>query len=77
MTIEEAGSAELDDLFDRLLDAGVRPFVELGFSPGDLAREKGTIFWWGAHGSPPTDLVAWASLVSATVRHWVARYGID
>ncbi|MEU9897009.1 beta-xylosidase [Streptomyces phaeochromogenes] len=67
----------VDDLFDRILDAGVRPFVELGFSPGDLAREKGTIFWWGAHGSPPTDLVAWASLVSATVRHWVARYGID
>jgi xylan 1,4-beta-xylosidase len=67
----------VDDLFDRLLDMGVRPFVELGLSPGDLARDKSTVFWWGAHGSPPADLVAWTSLVSATVRHWVARYGID
>ncbi|MFJ8019470.1 beta-xylosidase [Streptomyces sp. NPDC096311] len=67
----------VDELFDRLLDAGVRPFVELGFMPGDLARTKNTVFWWGAHGSPPTDLGAWAELVGRTVRHWVDRYGVD
>jgi len=65
----------IDEVFDRLLETGVRPFVEFGFSPGDLAREKSTIFWWGGHGSPPTDLAAWAALVTVTVEHWRARYG--
>src|SRR5919202_246401 len=63
----------VDDLFDRLLDAGIRPFVELGFSPGDLARKKSTIFWWGAHGAPPKDYALWAELVERTVRHWIER----
>jgi len=67
----------VDALFDALLDAGVRPFVELGFSPRALARETETVFWWGAHGAPPTDLRRWSELVGRTVRHWVARYGID
>ncbi|MGW1209245.1 GH39 family glycosyl hydrolase [Streptomyces sp. NPDC002499] len=67
----------VDALFDFLLDTGVRPFVEFGFSPRALARETDTVFWWGAHGSPPVDLDKWAGLIDATVRHWVGRYGIE
>ena len=67
----------VNELFDRLLDANIRPFVEFGFCPGDLAREKGTIFWWKANGSPPTDYHKWKQLVFRTVRNWVDRYGID
>ncbi|MFR9722894.1 GH39 family glycosyl hydrolase [Streptomyces sp. MS19] len=67
----------VDALFDALLDAGVRPFVEFGFSPRAMARETETVFWWGAHGAPPTDLARWGALIDRTVRHWVARYGID
>jgi xylan 1,4-beta-xylosidase len=67
----------VDTLFDAMLDAGVRPFVELGFSPRDLARDTETVFWWKGHGSPPVDLEAWAELVSNSVRHWVGRYGLD
>ncbi|MFJ8057407.1 beta-xylosidase [Streptomyces sp. NPDC096142] len=67
----------VDLLFDAILAAGMRPFVELGFSPPELAREKATVFWWGANGSPPTDHEKWAALVRATVEHWVGRYGID
>lgn len=67
----------VDDLFDRLLDAGVRPFVELGFSPGELARSDETIFWWQGRIAPPADLGAWAALVTATLQHWVDRYGIE
>ncbi len=65
----------LDTLFDALLDIGVRPFVELGFAPRALARETETVFWWGAHGAPPTNLDRWAELVRRTVAHWVDRYG--
>jgi xylan 1,4-beta-xylosidase len=67
----------LDALFDALLELGVRPFVEFGFSPRALARETNTVFWWGAHGAPPKDLDRWAGLIDRVVRHWVARYGLD
>jgi xylan 1,4-beta-xylosidase len=67
----------VDLLFDALLDAGIRPFVEFGFSPPELARETGTVFWWGANGSPPTDYDKWAQLVRASVTHWISRYGIE
>ncbi len=66
----------VDALFDRLLEIGVRPFVEFGFCPGDLATKKTTVFWWGGHGSPPKDYAEWAELVRRTVCHWVGRYGI-
>ena len=67
----------VDELFDALLDCGVKPFVEFGFCPGDLATEKGTVFWWKGHGSPPKDYGKWAALVEATLRHWIARYGLE
>jgi len=66
----------VDKVFDFLIDLGVRPFVELGFMPRDLATETETVFWWGAHCSPPNDMGRWVELVRATVEHWVARYGI-
>jgi xylan 1,4-beta-xylosidase len=67
----------VDELFDRLLAIGVKPFVELGFCPGDLATEQGTVFWWKGHGSPPKDYAKWAELVGRFVKHVIARYGID
>jgi xylan 1,4-beta-xylosidase len=66
----------LDDVFDRMLAQGVRPFVELGFSPAELASVKNTTFWWHANGSPPTDNARWAALVQHTVQHWIRRYGL-
>lgn len=69
--------AYVDKVFDAILDAGARPFVELGFMPRELARDTETLFWWKAHGSPPTDMDAWVGLVTATVRHWIGRYGLD
>jgi len=66
----------IDTLFDRLLEIGVRPFVEFGFSPGDLASEKGTVFWWKANGSPPNDYQKWTGLIRRTTLHWIDRYGI-
>ena len=67
----------VDELFDKLLEIGIRPFVEFGFCPGDMASEQGTVFWWKANGAPPKDYAKWAVLVSKTVRHWIERYGID
>ena len=69
--------AYVDKVFDAVLDAGARPFVELGFMPRELATRTETLFWWKAHGSPPTDMGRWVDLVTATVEHWVERYGLD
>ncbi|MFW7414378.1 GH39 family glycosyl hydrolase [Demequina sp. SO4-18] len=69
--------AYVDKVFDFLVDLGVKPFVELGFMPSALATEHRTVFWWGAHCSPPNDMDRWVELVDATVRHWVERYGLD
>jgi xylan 1,4-beta-xylosidase len=67
----------IDVLFDAILAARMRPFVEFGFSPPELARKTATVFWWGGNGAPPTDYAKWAALVRATVEHWIERYGID
>jgi xylan 1,4-beta-xylosidase len=53
----------VDELFDKLLEIGIRPFVEFGFCPGDLATVRGTVFWWKANGSPPKDYGRWAPMV--------------
>lgn len=67
----------VDKVFDAILDAGARPFVELGFMPRDLATQTETLFWWKAHCSPPTDMAEWVRLVTATVKHWIERYGLE
>jgi xylan 1,4-beta-xylosidase len=69
--------AYVDKVFDAILAAGARPFVELGFMPRDLATATETVFWWGAHCSPPKDMSIWTELVARTVTHWIERYGID
>lgn len=64
------------DLFDRMLDKGIRPFVELGFCPAEIASVKATCFWWKGNGSPPSDYGKWAALVDSFVRSCIDRYGI-
>ncbi|WP_169988384.1 GH39 family glycosyl hydrolase [Microbispora sp. H10836] len=67
----------VDKVFDFIVDHGVRPFVELGFMPRELATVTDTVFWWGAHCSPPKDMARWVELVTRTVEHWIGRYGLD
>ena len=67
----------IDDLFDRMLATGVRPFVELGFSPEEMATKKATVMWWKGNGSPPKDYNRWAELIQKCVDHWEARYGAE
>jgi xylan 1,4-beta-xylosidase len=66
----------VDILFDKLLETGIKPFVEFGFCPKDLAAETGTVFWWKGNGAPPKDYSKWGELIKRTVEHWVARYGL-
>ncbi|HEX8335104.1 MAG TPA: hypothetical protein VF621_00150 [Pyrinomonadaceae bacterium] len=65
----------VDAVYDAILDAGMRPFVEFGFMPQRLAAGDKTIFWWRGNITPPRDYAKWEALVGALVRHWTERYG--
>jgi xylan 1,4-beta-xylosidase len=66
--------SKIDQLYDALLAKGVRPFVELGFTPQAMATSPQTIFWWKGNTSHPAP-GAWRDLVDAFVRHIEDRYG--
>ncbi|HEY4382429.1 MAG TPA: beta-xylosidase [Acidobacteriaceae bacterium] len=73
----------LDRIFDEYKAAGVRPMVELGFMPKDLA--SGTMDYEypypntikGSVQSPPKDYAMWGELCRRVVEHFVQRYGRD
>ncbi len=69
----------IDEVFDRLLDLNVRPFVELAFFPKHIAAEDSkTIFWWKGNVTPAEDTFdKWYDLVKAFTQHCVDRYGIE
>ena len=69
----------IDEVFDRLLEMGAKPFVELSFFPKDLAAKNSkTQFWYKACFTPDVKKYPrWGELVRATLGHWVERYGID
>jgi len=64
----------IDELYDGLLAKGVRPFVELGFTPEAMATSSQTIFYWKGNTSHPK-LGPWRDLVDAFIRHLQDRYG--
>ena len=71
----------LDQIFDQYKTAGVRPMVELGFMPKDLATGKMDYEFpypktvSGAVQSPPKDYAMWGELCRRVVEHFVQRYG--
>ena len=69
----------VDEVYDRMLDMGVKPFVELAFFPKDIALKDGkTQFWWKANVSVDrNNLKKWHDLVKAFTQHLVDRYGLE
>ncbi|GGL00359.1 GH39 family glycosyl hydrolase [Mangrovihabitans endophyticus] len=66
----------VDQVVDAYLERGIRPFVELGFMPTEMASGDATVFWWRGNITPPGSWREWADLVRSTVAHLVDRYGI-
>lgn len=68
----------IDQVFDMLLEIGLRPVVELSFMPADLASDReATVFTYRAIVSPPKDWNLWAELNGRLAAHLVERYGIE
>lgn len=67
--------AKIDAVYDAILKVGMKPFVEIGFMPHDLASGTKTIFYWQGNGSPPKDWGKWSDFMTAFARHLEARFG--
>jgi xylan 1,4-beta-xylosidase len=68
----------VDQIYDGLLDNGVRPFVEMSFMPRALARSLTPhVFWYHPLPSPPKDYAKWEELVYSFAKHLVDRYGVN
>jgi len=64
----------IDKLYDDLLARGIKPFVELGFTPSAMKTSDQTVFYWKGNSSRPQP-GPWAELIEAFARHVVQRYG--
>lgn len=68
----------VDRIYDTVLGLGLRPVVEVGFMPDDLASDPtATVFEYGAVISPPKDWDRWGELVRRFTAHLIERYGAD
>lgn len=66
----------LDQVFDNFLKLNIKPFLELGFMPNELASGSETVFWWNGNVTPPADWSKWQKLIQNTLEHLIERYGI-
>lgn len=69
----------IDQIYDGLLDRGVRPFVELSFMPRKLASDVNVMqpFFYKPIVSPPQDYAKWDAMITALGQHLIQRYGIE
>nr|WP_052019316.1 beta-xylosidase [Asticcacaulis sp. YBE204] len=65
---------KIDYLYDQLLAKGIRPFVELGFTPEAMKTSDQKIFWWQSNTSHPK-FDAWKDLIHHFILHIQTRYG--
>jgi xylan 1,4-beta-xylosidase len=64
-------------VYAQVLKAGLKPMIEVGFMPTDLASDSRTIFYWKGNGSPPKDWGKWSDFISAFARNLEATFGQD
>lgn len=69
----------VDEVYDRMLDIGVRPFVELSFFPKGIAADNSKIQMWYQNRVTYDEsrMPKWAALIKAFAQHVVDRYGLD
>lgn len=66
----------VDQIYDGLLENGIRPFIELSFMPRKLAANLNPHpFWYKQLPSSPKDPKKWSALIQAFTKHLIDRYG--
>lgn len=67
----------IDNVYDFLIENGIRPIVELGFMPTAFATGTNACFWWKGNVTPPKDFDLWKQLIFELTTHFVERYGLE
>jgi len=67
----------IDALYDYIVGIGMKPFVELGFMPNQLASGRKSIFWWKGNVTPPKDYEKWKAAITNLTTHFSERYGSE
>lgn len=67
--------SRLDEVLDTVLGTGLRPVLELGFTPRGLADPPHHEITPAGLADPPRDLERWAALVEEFTAHLRERYG--
>jgi len=65
----------VDKLYDFLVEIGMKPFVELSFTPSALASGDKTVFWWKSNVTPPKSFDKYSKFIKAFTKHLTERYG--
>jgi xylan 1,4-beta-xylosidase len=65
----------VDNVYDGVLETGMKPFVELSFMPGKLASGTATFGTYRGNITPPASLDDWKAFIVIFVRHLIDRYG--
>jgi xylan 1,4-beta-xylosidase len=72
---------KVDQIYDAIVAAGMRPFVEISFMPKALASDQTkvqTLLWYNNQSpniSPPRDWTVWQTFMQNLVQHLESRYG--
>lgn len=75
--------SRLDQVYDAIMLSGMRPFVEISFTPPALASAtnlNAQLLWYDnqpAIISPPKDWTKWANFMTALVQNLEQRYGAN
>lgn len=67
----------VDLALDFVLSAGLKPYLELGYVPGALAKERKTPFLRRSYYTAPRDLPKWRLLIQNVLAHLLDRYGAE
>lgn len=75
--ISEINFRQVGDIYDNLLDCGVKPFVELSFMPSALAGGKKLGLAYDPNITMPKSLAAWSDYICRFIRFLLDRYGAE
>lgn len=64
-------------IYDKLLEIGVKPFVEISFMPSALASGKKTVFHYKGNVTLPKKMEEWQDFIREFARFLINRYGAE
>ena len=66
----------VDEILDFLVESDLKPFIEIGYMPGQMASRKQYAGWhYHPNVSAPKSIKLWENLVANFISHLLSRYG--